>query len=106
MEKLSVMVGKRIRELRKKRGLRQEDMENFGLNYRYYQDIEAGRANLTLGTIEKVASAFGVNSADLFILPMSQSDEVNELLADIDTVIKENDPDKIRKLGLFVRDIL
>ncbi len=106
MSDLPKEIGKRLREIRKSKGLRQEDMEAFGLNYKYYQRIEGGHTNITLVTLEKIVSALGMELADLFILPMSQSDEVNELLADIDTVIKENDHDKIRKLGLFVRDIL
>ncbi len=36
-------LGKRIRELGKKRGLTQEDMISFGFSARHWQQIEAGR---------------------------------------------------------------
>jgi len=57
MGKLSILIGNRIKELRKRKGLKQEDMEKFGINYKYFQKIEGGRANVTLQTLEKIAKA-------------------------------------------------
>jgi transcriptional regulator with XRE-family HTH domain len=59
-ERLMRMVGKRARELRLARGLRQEDMCQFGFEYKYYQRIEYGQKNLSLKTINKLARAFQV----------------------------------------------
>lgn len=106
MTDLPKVIGMRLQGIRKSKGLRQEDMEEFGLNYKYYQRIEGGRTNITLTTLEKVATALGVDVADLFVLPMSESSEVNRLLTDISALIKEDDPLKIKKLGLFLREIL
>ncbi len=37
-------LGKRIRKLREKRGLSQEDMISYGFSARHWQQIEAGRS--------------------------------------------------------------
>lgn len=49
----------RIRELREVRGLSQEAFaEKAGLNYKYYQQVEAGRKrDIRLSTLQKLAQA-------------------------------------------------
>jgi len=62
-------LGKRIQELRKRRGLRQEDMEEFGIPYKYYQRIESPGShpvNVTLKTLMKIAKALEVEVSELF----------------------------------------
>ena len=52
-------VGANIRRARLRRGLRQVYVnEQVGVNYRHYQDIEAGRVNLTLATLCRLAKVF------------------------------------------------
>jgi transcriptional regulator with XRE-family HTH domain len=58
--------GNRLRCLRKERKLRQLDMEEFGLSYKYYQRLEAGQVNPTLLTLHKVATALDVSVYDFF----------------------------------------
>jgi len=58
--------GNRLRHLRKARKLRQLDMEELGLSYKYYQRLESGQVNPTLLTLHKLASAFEVSVYDLF----------------------------------------
>lgn len=58
--------GQRLRHLRQARQLRQIDMENFGLSYKYYQRLEAGRVNPTLLTLCKLAQAFEISMGELF----------------------------------------
>ena len=62
---LAKFLGKRLREIRMARGLRQEDMQERGISPKYYQRIEAGNVNLTLRSLEKIASALGVSVLDL-----------------------------------------
>ena len=59
-------LGKRLRHLRKARKLRQLDVEDFGLSYKYYQRLESGQVNPTLLTLHKLALAFEVSVYDLF----------------------------------------
>jgi transcriptional regulator with XRE-family HTH domain len=58
-------LGKRLRHLRKARKLRQLDVEDFGLSYKYYQRLESGQVNPTLLTLQ-AALAFEVAVYDLF----------------------------------------
>ncbi len=64
-ERLMQLVGERARQLRIAKGLRQEDMCQFGFEYKYYQRIEYGEKNLTLKTLNKVAKAFGIPISEL-----------------------------------------
>ena len=56
--------GQRVRKVRARRGLTQEDMMDRGFSLRHYQRIEAGRS-VTLRTIWKLAKALGVQPKDL-----------------------------------------
>ena len=63
-----IRLGKRIQKLRKDRGLRQEDMEDFGIPYKYYQRIEAPGsrpANITMKTLLKIARSLEVEPFEL-----------------------------------------
>jgi hypothetical protein len=53
-------VGARVRALRLKCHLTQEDMMDYGFDIRHYQRIEAGRS-VTLWTVWKLAQAFKVS---------------------------------------------
>lgn len=59
-------VAARLRSLRLKRVLTQWAMAERGLSYKYYQRIEAGRANVTIRTLARVAQALGVPFDELF----------------------------------------
>jgi transcriptional regulator with XRE-family HTH domain len=53
-------LGKRIRKLREKRGLSQEDMISYGFSARHWQQIEAGRP-ITVSTLLRVCAVFGAS---------------------------------------------
>lgn len=52
--------GNRLRRLRQAQKLRQLDMQDRGLSYKYYQRLEAGQVNPTLLTLHKLAAALNV----------------------------------------------
>ena len=106
MENLAVLIGMRLKEVRKEKGLKQEDMERFGISYKYYQRIENGKVNVTLSTIEKIAYALEIEPTELFTLPLHPSKEINELTALIQEIIRKNDKKALRKLKVFVKEIL
>lgn len=59
-------VGNNLREARKRAGLRQIEVEaKAGVAYRHYQNIEAGKVNVTLETLCRLATAFGTSVANL-----------------------------------------
>jgi transcriptional regulator with XRE-family HTH domain len=61
-----VLLGKRIRTLRKERGWRQLDLaEQAGINENYVSDLELGRKEACLGTLSTLAQAFGIKMDEL-----------------------------------------
>lgn len=59
-------VGKAIATARKNDSLRQTDAaERCGISYRYYQSIEAGKANITIRTLFRLAQCLSIHPLDL-----------------------------------------
>jgi transcriptional regulator with XRE-family HTH domain len=62
-----ILLGQRIRELRKARGWRQLDLaEQAGINENYVSDLELGRKEACLKTLSTLARAFGIKLDELF----------------------------------------
>ena len=57
-------LGRRIRDLRRKKGYSQEDMISFGFSARHWQQIEAGRP-ITVTTLLRICGTFRVPMARL-----------------------------------------
>ena len=106
MANLAELLGNRLRTIRKAKGLRQEDLEQLGISYKYYQRIENGKANVTLATIEKLADALGVDPTEILFMPFSGSEEENELAARFTDLIKSKEKEKIKKLLHVIDHIL
>jgi transcriptional regulator with XRE-family HTH domain len=61
-----VLLGQRIRKLRKARGWRQLDLaEHAGINENYVSDLELGRKEACLRTLSVLAKAFGLKVDEL-----------------------------------------
>jgi transcriptional regulator with XRE-family HTH domain len=56
----------RLKRLREARNLRQLDMEDLGLSYKYYQRLETGHVNPTLLTMHRLAMALEVPVSAFF----------------------------------------
>jgi transcriptional regulator with XRE-family HTH domain len=70
MDSILVRFGKRVRELRKKKGLSQETLAlEAGLDGSYVGGVERGERNISLENIEKLASALGVHPSLLLRVP-------------------------------------
>lgn len=66
-KEILVVFGDKVRELRKKKGLSQEDLSfKANLHRTYIGMIERAEKNITLVNIEKIANALEVNINDLF----------------------------------------
>lgn len=58
--------GEKIRSIRKKKGLSQEELSfRASLHRTYISDIERGSRNVSLENIEKIAKALGISTKDL-----------------------------------------
>ena len=105
---LKKQLGNRLRELRAGKGMRQEDLEEYGFSYRYYGKMERGLVNPTLETLARLCEIFEISLADLFLF-MSSEDQASE---DRETValkvgkILKGQEGKIKKLKVFLEEIL
>lgn len=55
-----------IKRLRLEHGYTQEDMVQFGFNYRHYQKLESGKHSPSLNTLFRISLIFKVNFSELF----------------------------------------
>ncbi len=60
-------LGKRIRELRRKTGMSQEKFAlKIGMDRTYFASVEAGRRNIAICNIKKIADGLDVTLSELF----------------------------------------
>jgi transcriptional regulator with XRE-family HTH domain len=63
---ICILLGKRIRELRKRRGWRQIDLaEHAGVNENYISDLETGKKEVCVRMLQKIAFGLDVSIANL-----------------------------------------
>jgi transcriptional regulator with XRE-family HTH domain len=73
--KLRTQLGIRVRELRLRRGLTQEQLgARAGLSYKFLGEVERGTANPTVKTLGALATGLDTGVADLFG-PPARADE-------------------------------
>lgn len=66
-EELARRFGELVRRLRRDGGHSQEDFSfRAGLHQTYVSSIERGERNVTIGTADRIARAFGLTLAELF----------------------------------------
>lgn len=67
-------IGRRVAELRMKQGMTQERFAEavLGVSLKYLQAVEAGRENLTVISLVKLANLANANVAELFTPPASR----------------------------------
>ena len=64
---VKILVGKRVKELRNKLGISQEELADFAeLDRTYITSVECGRRNISIVNIEKLATALKVTLKEFF----------------------------------------
>jgi transcriptional regulator with XRE-family HTH domain len=64
---LKQMIGARIKDIRNKQGVTQEQLsERVGINTKYLSSIERGKENPTLNILLKLTESLGVNLDEMF----------------------------------------
>lgn len=75
MENVKRLIGDRIRQLRKEKGLSQENLGyKAELHYTHIGSIERGEKNWSIDTLIKLARGLNVEIVDLFNFPMPLAD--------------------------------
>ena len=64
---IKILVGKRVKELRNKLGISQEELADLaGLDRTYITSVECGKRNISIVNIDKIARALNVSLKDFF----------------------------------------
>ncbi len=67
MSDIKERLGARIRSIRTERGLSQEKFAlSINMDRTYFASVEAGRRNISIENIEKIANGLNVSLAELF----------------------------------------
>jgi transcriptional regulator with XRE-family HTH domain len=93
------LIGDRIRQLRKSKGLSQEKLGHESeLHYTHIGSIERGQKNWSIETLIKLAKGLNVGVADLlnFTIPPPDAKKMKKLLVED---IKESSPETIKILS-------
>lgn len=104
------LIGQRVRDLRKQRGLSQEQLgELAGFHFSYIGGLERGQKNLSLLNIEKIAIALDVPIYELFNygrrLKRLKSNDKDELIAAIYEKLVGMDAAELRKLQRVIEEL-
>ncbi|WP_309398571.1 helix-turn-helix domain-containing protein [Cerasicoccus maritimus] len=76
-------LGDKLRQLRARHGLTQEEFAQVaGIGYKFYQDIEGGRKKeIWVSTVERLAAAYGLRAWQLLGPDMPEGSEVARKVA-------------------------
>jgi transcriptional regulator with XRE-family HTH domain len=108
MKDIQELLGKRIRGLRNKAGLTIAQLaEKANLSDNFIGCIERGERSPTLKTLEKVASALGVEIADLFVFsPKKKLSDAEEIKIRVEKLIEEKDDRTLQLVSRILRDVM
>jgi len=71
-----ILLGRRIQNLRQGKKLSQDQLaESAGLSLKHLGELERGRGNPTLASLESLAEAFGMSLSELFDFDHEQPDK-------------------------------
>ena len=93
----NILLGKKIKEIRKKRGLTQDFLaEKVGIDAKHLSRIECGKNSLSLNLLYKICDVLNTDPCVLF--DNISLKNKTELIADINKILEQSSEDKIRSL--------
>lgn len=97
-------LGLKIKELRKRKGLTQEELaELIQMEQNSISVMESGRNFPTLGTLEKIAKVLDVNLSDFF--DYDYIEDIDVIKASTEDIIRKMDDKQLRQLFKYVKSI-
>lgn len=102
-----VLLGKRIREIRKIRKLSQEALaERAGISAQYVSNIERGKENPTLDMLFTLADALKVTLAEMCDYETVQTMDRQRLHSLLRDLLKTADPERLRTAVKILKVVL
>ncbi|WP_179215955.1 helix-turn-helix domain-containing protein [Paenibacillus sp. MY03] len=82
MNKISILIGDKLRSLRQQQGLSQESLAfRAGITPTYLGQVERAEKSPTLETLEKIVSSLGISFEELFRLDSDLTNNVDYTIA-------------------------
>lgn len=95
--------GERLRTIRKAQGLTLEKLADMaGLSVQYLGDVERGKANPTLSTVEKISDALAMKMTQLLDVEEFQA-TTEEMRQDIQNYVGRANTETLRHLHVLIR---
>lgn len=105
MTDTNTALGKRIRTLRKRKGLTQEGLaEQIGTSSKYIGEIERGKVNFSLDIAEKIASGLGVDLPELFDCGHEMDGAI--LRSKVEALVKDADEKSLKTVYRVLKAVL
>ena len=105
MEDFKKLVGDRIRQIRKEKGLSQEELGyKSDLHYTHIGAIERAEKNWSIDTLIKVANGLNVTVNELLVFP-SKPEDIRILKKAIIAEIKESSPEALKIFSDLVKGV-
>ena len=99
------LLGKRIRALRKKNGLSQEQLaERVNMSSKYLGEIERGQVNFSIDIADRISSGLDIEMTDLF----DYQHELNRkaLMEKINSLIQDASDENLQSIFRIIKSIL
>jgi transcriptional regulator with XRE-family HTH domain len=107
MDDILLKLGKRIRELRKKKDLSQSRLaEMAGLNDKYLGEVERGSNNISIKNLGQIATALGVETSELLDGSHEREIDRKELVQKLHKIIESASDEDLCAIYGFASDIV
>lgn len=107
MDDILLKVGKRIREIRKKKDLSQGRLaEMAGLNDKYLGEVERGSNNISIKNLGQIAGALGVETFELLDGSHEYEIDRKELVQKLHKIIESASDEDLCAIYGFASDIV
>jgi transcriptional regulator with XRE-family HTH domain len=104
MKTTKVLLGARIKELRKAKKLSQDQLsEKINIDPKHLSRIEVGKSYPSLDTLEKIAGSLGVEIKEFFEFRHQEGNK--ELVKNISEFLKIVDDEKLRLIFKIIRAV-
>ena len=104
---ITQLLGERIRALRSKRGLSQEQLAlKAGLTPSFIGQIERGLKSPTVTSIEKIVNALDVKFEDVFSFDVPVSEKDNSVIEKINYILSSRTTEEQEQLYQWMKEML
>jgi transcriptional regulator with XRE-family HTH domain len=106
MEDIKALLGRRIRYLRNRRGMTQEELgDKANVNYKYLGAVERGERNPSTDNLARIAKALGLQLHDFFVFE-HEIEDTQLLKKRIDDLLKNASKIEFKTIYRVIEAIL